>query len=42
MLGISRGALQYKVKKHNIMFSLEEKEREFAASVVNNKIRTPV
>lgn len=24
-LGISRGALQYKVKKHNIMFSLEEK-----------------
>ncbi|EIY2677493.1 sigma-54 interaction domain-containing protein [Raoultella planticola] len=25
MLGISRGALQYKVKKHNIMFSLEEK-----------------
>jgi len=24
-LGVSRGALQYKVKKHNIMFSLEEK-----------------
>lgn len=24
-LGVSRGALQYKVKKHNIMFNLEEK-----------------
>ncbi|MDA8477766.1 sigma 54-interacting transcriptional regulator [Citrobacter sp. Awk 4] len=27
-LGISRGALQYKVKKHNLTFSLEEKKTE--------------
>ncbi len=27
-LGVSRGALQYKVKKHNIMFSLEEKRTD--------------
>ncbi|QHM72116.1 sigma-54 interaction domain-containing protein [Mixta intestinalis] len=28
ILRISRGALQYKVKKHNIMFSLEEKKND--------------